>query len=73
MRKLRPQRHHSAIFSIPRREEERFRLRIDPSCLTEEDEDRIKGFAERRGFTAEDIWNDWGWYLKISKTREKVI
>ncbi len=46
---------------------EGFRLRIDPSCLSEEDEDRIRGFAERRGFAAEDFWNDWGRYLKIGK------
>ena len=46
-------------------EGEGFRLRIDPSILSADEENRIREFAVRRGFTAEDTWSDWGRYIKI--------
>jgi hypothetical protein len=50
-------------------ESDGYKLRIDPSALNSEDEDKIRDFAERRGLTTEDYWNDWGRYLTIRKKK----
>ena len=54
---------------FPDIEGEGYRLRIDPTVLSSEDEDRIRDFAERRGLMTEDYWNDWGRYLTIWKKK----
>ncbi len=50
-------------------ESDGYKLRIDPTVLSSEDEERIRDFAERRGLTTEDYWNDWGRYLTIWKKK----
>lgn len=46
---------------------EGYRVKIDPTAFTFEEEDKIKNFAEKKGLIIEDYWNDWGRYLKIRK------
>jgi len=49
---------------------EGYRVKVDPTAFTFEEEDKIKRFAEMRGLVIEDYWNDWGRYLKIWKRHQ---
>ena len=50
-----------------------FKVLIDPSSLSDEDESRLEAYAERRGLRVTEAWSDWGRLLKISKLRTVFV
>ena len=51
------------------KEGEGFRIIIDPSALSEVDEDKVTHYATLKGFTAEEVWTDLGRYIKVWKRK----
>ena len=50
-----------------------YKILIDPSSLSDEDESRLEAYAERSDLVVTETWNDWGRFLRISKLRTKKI
>jgi hypothetical protein len=46
-----------------------FKLLIDPSSLSGEDEAKIERYAESRRLSIHDCWSDWGRFLRVSKPK----
>lgn len=51
------------------KEGEGFRITIDPSGLTDADEDKITNYVGSKGFTVDDVWSDLGRYIKVWKRK----
>ena len=50
-----------------------YKILIDPSSLSDEDESKLEAYAERKGLTVTEEWSDWGRFLRISKLRDVFI
>lgn len=43
---------------------------IDPSSLNDEEESRLEVYAKQLGLEVRDEWNDWGRFVKLTKSEE---
>ena len=49
------------------------KILIDPSSLSDGDESRIEMYAERKGLSVTEAWNDWGRFLMMLKLRDVFV